>query len=86
MTIDSFSPLARRLRDIHHALRDGEETDASAGRLAAEAMQQTPPGATDTEAAYWAGRLEEATGIELWPFDVEGPDDQADDQATEEDS
>ena len=59
---------ANRLAAIFGQLRDGELTDSEAGKRADLALAAVSP--RDVRAAYWTGRLEEATGIELWPYET----------------
>ena len=66
----ALSSVATRLARIHQRLVDGDLTDTHAGELAEKALAVARDLATDTAAAYWTGRLEEATGLDLWPFEV----------------
>ncbi len=59
---------ADRLARIHDDLCKGEVTDTEAGQRAERALASVKPG--NVRAAYWAGRIEEATGIQVWPYAV----------------
>ncbi len=61
-----MASVAGRLARIHGDLCDGELTDTEAGKRAERALARVKPG--NVRAAYWAGRIEEATGIQVWPY------------------
>lgn len=60
------------LARIMNRLCEGDLTDSEAAARAERVLAKAKTLHTDTEAAYWSGRLEEATGHALWPFDVDG--------------